>query len=173
MMLKAIETRYHGYRFRSRLEARWAVFFTALGLRWEYEAEGFDLDAGWYLPDFFLPDLNGGVWVEVKPDTNGPLNDQRWYELVHRSEKGLLLATGVPEIRIYSLLCPEDESSLGWGIIGPHWCDVCFNKKYLPPRNHDGVPRIFWQPGGIEDANCFDEVEAAKSARFEHGEVPA
>jgi len=26
-MIKAIETQYRGYRFRSRLEARWAVFF--------------------------------------------------------------------------------------------------------------------------------------------------
>jgi hypothetical protein len=26
-MIKAIETRYKGYRFRSRLEARWAVRF--------------------------------------------------------------------------------------------------------------------------------------------------
>jgi hypothetical protein len=28
--IKAIETSYKGYRFRSRLEARWAVFFDAL-----------------------------------------------------------------------------------------------------------------------------------------------
>jgi hypothetical protein len=27
MSAKAIETHYKGYRFRSRLEARWAVFF--------------------------------------------------------------------------------------------------------------------------------------------------
>lgn len=38
-----IETRYKGYRFRSRLEARWAVFFDVLGVRWEYEPEGYDL----------------------------------------------------------------------------------------------------------------------------------
>lgn len=51
--MKAIETRYKGYRFRSRLEARWAVFFDALGIKWEYEPEGYDLgEAGWYLPDF-------------------------------------------------------------------------------------------------------------------------
>lgn len=64
-MIKAIETRYKGYRFRSRLEARWAVFFDAMGLRWEYEPEGFDLgEAGWYLPDFYLPEFN--AWVEIK-----------------------------------------------------------------------------------------------------------
>lgn len=51
--MKAIETMYSGYRFRSRLEARWAVFFDALGIRYEYEPEGFVLDDGtWYLPDF-------------------------------------------------------------------------------------------------------------------------
>lgn len=63
--MKAIETHYKGYRFRSRLEARWAVFFDALQVKWEYEKEGFDLDeAGWYLPDFWLPELE--TWVEVK-----------------------------------------------------------------------------------------------------------
>ncbi len=63
--IKAIETKYKGYRFRSRLEARWAVFFDALEEPWEYEKEGFDLgEAGYYLPDFWLPRVN--AWVEVK-----------------------------------------------------------------------------------------------------------
>ena len=39
--IKAIETYYKGYRFRSRLEARWAVFFDAAGIKYEYEPEGF------------------------------------------------------------------------------------------------------------------------------------
>ena len=34
MSIKAIETRYNGYRFRSRTEARWAVFFDAFGIRY-------------------------------------------------------------------------------------------------------------------------------------------
>lgn len=51
--IKPIETFYKGYRFRSRLEARWAVFFDALGVKWEYEPEGFELPSGKrYLPDF-------------------------------------------------------------------------------------------------------------------------
>lgn len=66
-MIKAIETVYNGYRFRSRLEARWAVFFDALKIEYQYEPEGFDLDGRWYLPDFYLPEINGGLWVEIKP----------------------------------------------------------------------------------------------------------
>jgi len=72
--IKAIETQYKGYRFRSRLEARWAVFFDALGIEWEYEREGYDLgDAGWYLPDFWIEKIQcaGGdprsFHVEIKP----------------------------------------------------------------------------------------------------------
>ena len=33
----AVETFYKGYRFRSRLEARWAAFFDLCKWRWEYE----------------------------------------------------------------------------------------------------------------------------------------
>ena len=62
--MKAIETVYNGYRFRSRLEARWAVFFDALGVVYQYEPEGYDLNGVRYLPDFWLPQLN--CWVEVK-----------------------------------------------------------------------------------------------------------
>lgn len=66
MQIKAIETVYRGYRFRSRLEARWAVFFDTLHIDFDYEPEGYDLaEAGYYLPDFYLPDLR--LWVEVKP----------------------------------------------------------------------------------------------------------
>ena len=55
MEIKAIETIYNGYKFRSRLEARWAVFFDNAVIEYEYEPEGFDLGGVWYLPDFYLP----------------------------------------------------------------------------------------------------------------------
>src|SRR5690606_1394774 len=41
-----IQTEYRDCHFRSRLEARWAVLFDAMGLAWEYELEGFDLPSG-------------------------------------------------------------------------------------------------------------------------------
>src|SRR4051794_37068479 len=64
MEVRAIETTYKGYRFRSRLEARWAVFYDALGVPWEYEKQGFDLGGLLYLPDFWLPLQD--CWVECK-----------------------------------------------------------------------------------------------------------
>lgn len=63
--IKAIETEYKGYRFRSRSEARWAVFLDSLSLDWEYEIEGFVLrDGTHYLPDFYVRDW--GLWIEIK-----------------------------------------------------------------------------------------------------------
>ena len=70
--MKAIETEYKGYRFRSRLEARWAVFLDQLGINWEYEKEGIELSNGQrYLPDFWIPcpryhSTESGYWLEIK-----------------------------------------------------------------------------------------------------------
>jgi len=53
MDIQPIPTKYKGIEFRSRLEARWAVFFDTLEIRWEYEPECFDLGNGiYYTPDF-------------------------------------------------------------------------------------------------------------------------
>lgn len=76
--IKAIQTVYNGYKFRSRLEARWAVCFDHLGLRWEYETEGYELPTGWYLPDFFFPDFN--VFAEIKAEV--PDHDGREHKLL-------------------------------------------------------------------------------------------
>ncbi|MDX2708092.1 hypothetical protein PV350_35395 [Streptomyces sp. PA03-6a] len=66
MTIQPIETSYAGHRFRSRLEARWAVLFDALGITWEYEPQGYLVGPNRrpYLPDFWLP--REKLWVEVK-----------------------------------------------------------------------------------------------------------
>jgi len=73
--IKAIPTEYKGYQMRSRLEGRWAVFFDSLGIKWEYEAEGFDIDGTWYLPDFKVTtDYGYIIWYEVKPTDQSDLS---------------------------------------------------------------------------------------------------
>ncbi|MFE0726305.1 hypothetical protein ACFW4M_32760 [Streptomyces sp. NPDC058794] len=68
MSIRPIETSYAGHRFRSRLEARWAVFFDSLRIKWEYEPQGYAIGPEGhrrpYLPDFWLPKEK--LWVEVK-----------------------------------------------------------------------------------------------------------
>jgi hypothetical protein len=43
-MIKTIPTTYNGIKFRSRLEARWAVFFDSINIKYRYEFEGFELE---------------------------------------------------------------------------------------------------------------------------------
>jgi hypothetical protein len=76
--LRAIETEYRGYRFRSRAEARWAVFFDTAGVGYRYEADGFQMGRRRYLPDFFLPHLQ--AWVEIKgPEPTDEERQKAWW----------------------------------------------------------------------------------------------
>lgn len=94
-MIKAIETVYNGYRFRSRLEARWAVFFDTLGIEYRYEQEGFDLGAvGWYLPDFWLPRYN--MWIEVKPVQPSFIEAKKCRKLAEGLDNDVLILYGSP-----------------------------------------------------------------------------
>jgi hypothetical protein len=61
--VSAIPTLWRGIQFRSRLEARWAAFFTELKLPWEYEPT----DLEWYIPDFIINFKRRRLLVEIKP----------------------------------------------------------------------------------------------------------
>ena len=115
--IRAIETRYKGYRFRSRLEARWAVFFDTLGVRYEYEKEGFHLDGERYLPDFWLPfsfpasrrfeegtPPLAGNWLEIKPVPLSEREERLLQRLALGSRHNCLAFAGDPwpgEFMIY------------------------------------------------------------------------
>ena len=93
MALRAIETRYKGCRFRSRLEARWAVFFDSLEMPWVYEKEGFDLGDGvWYLPDFWLPKEE--CWFEVKGEYPLMPDLDKAYRLAVQSKQNVFVQYG-------------------------------------------------------------------------------
>jgi hypothetical protein len=103
--IKAIQTRYKGFNFRSRLEARWAVFFDNLGAKWEYEKDTYDLGkefGGYYLPDFWLPfvsmrgDKNDGVFVEIKGPSPTEIELRKCSMLSSITKKPVVLFVGVP-----------------------------------------------------------------------------
>jgi hypothetical protein len=106
--IKAIETNYAGCRFRSRLEARWAVFFDTLGIKWEYEKEGYKLaDGTCYLPDFWLPQVN--MWAEVKPDTPNEIEIQKARGLAAGTGFPVLLLDGLPRCTNFWGVHPPEE----------------------------------------------------------------
>lgn len=161
MQHRAIETRYKGYRFRSRLEARWAVFFDSLGLKWEYEPEGFELPSGRYLPDFYLgnrqPDgsFKYGPWLEVKGSPPTDTEVKRMCELCDATTCYGLIVAGLPDADQWLRVHKDgvvDDGTL------PQAPDCC-----MPLSEHLGTD---WR----EYAHAAAD---ARGARFEHGESGA
>ncbi len=187
--LRPIETSYAGCWFRSRLEARWAVFFDQLRIAWEYEPQGFRTSAGPYLPDFWLPTL--GKWVEVK----GSLTHANQLILHAAAQElpgtGVLMLGGVPQVRTgwrcwHHWLAHEP----GLGVHAPagsfrfdHGRGT-FDVQTGPPGVLIADPGAPNPSGWAFDAFVTDEppipgwgahqhvakaYRAARSARFEHG----
>lgn len=190
-MIKPIETRYKGYRFRSRLEARWAVFFDALGLHWEYEPESFELPNGQrYLPDFKVrypgraPNEVHYEWFEVKPDYR--ISDRDYSKLLQFAEHmdRIIVLDGPPAVGMY----PALELSKYIGRDGFETELAAFKDALseYPEKRHGYAlwcdrNRLWWD--GAEnyfspttDFGCYtvieDAVAAARGARFEFGETP-
>jgi len=184
-MITAIETEYKGYRFRSRLEARWAVFFDALGMKWEYEPQGFSLPSGLkYLPDFHIKgvDTNGDkfdFWCEVKGDTNLSQLDRKKIdefgvyinENPHGScQYGLLLLTGIPEPKTYESVGDHFPCFL-WSKRKRPWFDDGYKSLDEFHYYHDSYQDSYQTGNHIPPLlDLITACKAAKSARFEFGE---
>lgn len=182
--MKAIETKYNGYKFRSRLEARWAVFFDEMGIKYEYEPEGFELSDGTkYLPDFYLPE--SGSFFEVK----GIMNDKDMHKvLLFIDDSKKSVAVGYNDFSFQScdmygpdlFVLTEKESSLlcrcptcgkYWfmGNCGTYACQCCGAYDGDAPLRDclQGNPewRLDWSDKKFDDA-----LRKARQARFEYGE---
>lgn len=193
--IKAIETHYKGYHFRSRLEARWAVFFDALGIQWEYEHEGYDLDGEWYLPDFWLPDFSVGLdgsspsvhpygrsmFAEVKP-IGGDFSKAR--RLCEVTDIPVWLCEGSPCDGNYCVISqyassyeedvdPDPEGGLvevwGYPEVNGAVDDFGFkNGIYTVGTDQESMPeKRFERCSSIFIKEITKAVRAARSARFD------
>jgi hypothetical protein len=89
----ALPTVYNGIQYRSRIEARWAAFFTVLNINFQYEPKRFRLgDIGSYLPDFYLPDWH--TWVEIKSCDPEPIEIERILRLCKKTREHCLILGG-------------------------------------------------------------------------------
>jgi hypothetical protein len=190
-----IETAYAGHLFRSRLEARWAVFMDHLGVQWRYEPQGYVVGTGEdterYLPDFRLPEV--GVWVEVK----GAANERDLRVLTkaaHPVELGglehneagsgarILILSDVPyvdtgAIPLHQTMWWNSEraqveialSAWGLGKLVPFLTP--WAARTADPRLLTESPSL-WLGGGHFGSKVLEAYDAARTARFEWGQTP-
>ncbi len=180
--VKPIETKYNGYRFRSRLEARWAVFFSTAQISYEYELEGFSLPSGTaYLPDFYLPEFD--VYVEIKPSLRITLPElKKLCEFAFEGDKNLLLIVGTPtqeDMLLIQDVWNLDEIAADFGVEGrdEDVVDIFLNML----REHSSVTfggtplnkmkgwQLVYRNGGKYPLINY-ALSQAKEARFEFGE---
>jgi len=216
MTIQAIETRYAGHHFRSRLEARWAHFFKTLGIKWQYEPQGYLVGCNQrpYLPDFYLP--RERLWVEVKGSEDAL--DMDLLVAAATAHSGLpydadgtphpdpshagprLLVLGpIPEHRYINVQPVHAVLSFWKGDIlqTSAWFDAdgsINHEDAAGGRVGSDAPEVFWDTRGSEwgaltgtgslifdgdtrptdvQRRVADAYQAARSARFEHGETPA
>ena len=144
--MKAIETRYNGHRFRSRTEARWAVFLDALNVKYEYESEGYELrDGQRYLPDFYLP--NEACFVEIK---GAEPTVEEWIkagELAFSTQKFVNVLIGQPgrhQVRVIRPSKRVSDPALAWLDLAPEpdlLRLVLYEMKRRGYAVDDGIPR--------------------------------
>lgn len=171
-MIAAIETRYGGALYRSRAEARWAVFFDLAGIPFQYEAEGFALGSGAYLPDFWLPAF--GAFLEIKGVEPSLVERRKCAELAVARECDALLAVGAPDERFGLRWFDRDGERPGLYVLAQDRLAACGfwlisdndEARHLGPNLTTDRPRGPMFSGVIEQA-----YEGARSVRFERGQA--
>lgn len=195
-----ISTEYKGYKFRSRLEVRWAVFFDACGVDWEYEPEGFNLGDGlYYLPDFLLHGLegrcSGNLYVEVKRQMTDKDAQKIWRFCGYgpeytgligkKSNTGVLVVGRIPDGEDMGGICSYIDA-VGYESECHGECrwPAFFNFETIdgdwyaahPGVNTHGRFELFGNDSGclafMDDEVTFSAYLQARQARFEHGEKP-
>jgi len=184
MEIRAIDTEYDGILFRSRLEARWAIFLDAMRIDWCYEHEGYHTEFGPYLPDFWLPSWQTFLEIKQGPPTKTEISKGK--SLASNSGYAFILASSTPSSHKLYVYC-QDATDGSAGIFEEKnarfaLCDrdgsLCIDSK------NEISSRIFMLLNW--DHCCFMRltrdtrqgerleraIQKAMQARFEHGQTP-
>lgn len=175
---RGLPASYGGTLFRSHLEARWAIFFDALDIKWEYEPQGFKVgDDITYLPDFVAFTALGTLWIEVKPSWDADLTGvERWRAFAHSrpqpSRAALLI--GAPSTEAEHVMVAGDDTAddpmrAGWEdgdqawrpcVAGYHF-DLAYGHESRYGTLDDGCPQY-------HGADGRDRIEKAVKAALSH-----
>jgi hypothetical protein len=165
--IKALETPYRGITYRSRTEARWAVYLDELRIAYEYEPEGMDLGGEWYLPDFWLP--VPGVWLEVKGVAPNEREVRLAGALSRMSRCPVLIAVGAPSVagefnirafengrHTYDVAFAGDDQNL----FVSSWCQNFMLTIRGSPEDLGGAPYPITDAARLAAANRFGVHES-------------
>ena len=194
--IQAIETLYRGYRCRSRLEARWLYFLDLIGMKYEYEPQGFHVNDIYYLPDIYIPAYS--TFIEVK--NTSVYEDKNERDKARMKMEAIcgacvycagIIVYGDPLTDLcesYCFLSNEMCGGVDWAPVSFEYirddkasgAGICYNGEVLM-RTYAGT--MMYE--GFEDISTSNYAYVpdlkdlmlkaklrARGARFEHGENP-
>lgn len=178
--IKPIETYYNGYRFRSRLEARWAVFFRAVDLEYQYEPEGFEMDGIRYLPDFYIPSIDR--WFEIKGKALSVPEIKKCEEFCLRKDNygiKFSIVIGPPQPFQLNFEEPGYEPAFGIEEYVWQWPSERFPENYriscgklVDEEYYSRFGLGIWVVPDADPSQVLEACKRAREARFEFGEMP-
>jgi hypothetical protein len=170
------------------LEARWAVFFDVLRIRWDYEPEGYVINGTPYLPDFKLLHPNDeSTFVEVKGadvDMFEGKHVQLARGLADQTGSPVILLTGIPTLRLFNCFTRgldegafkavyfDDHTPKRYQVADEYWfqqTELCEDTGAQIFGGHMRTERAARKSFGLGVLNA---IASARAARFEHGESP-
>lgn len=158
-MISPIETIYKGRRFRSRLEARWAIFFDAIDIGWEYETEGFQIGDTKYLTDFKLLSFGSkavDLFVEIKPRKPSLEEIKKCYEVAVGTNTNMLLICGTPGLVEFSSLGSDWNLKTGYVALYFPARTILGGEETSTPFSHWAESNRFTVFQAGPDGNCLD-----------------
>lgn len=188
---------YRGIRFRSKLEARWAVFFDLCGAEWEYEPD-VSVPGVYYQPDFLVKDVLsihgfcgddnpaipviGNLFVEVK----GRMSSEDAEKVEKFSEEhSILVVTDFPKGKAWSDLF---RSAMDGVNRKKHKVNLQYNFDTVDGDAFELMPAVATRNGipfmALVGADSNYERWAdhkateraysiARNAKFDHGQAPS
>lgn len=165
MNIKPLPTQYDGYRFRSRLEARWYIAIKMMGMHPSYEYEGFDLGGIAYLPDFYIPRVGLGpvitkLFIEIKPE---PEDDLTKYIRLSKSTPVIILnSSDVCSFGASWQYCYQGKSSRYLRLIKCHKCKLV---NFLPEM-YSHCPGCHQFIATVPNSEVHNAIKYARGYRF-------
>jgi hypothetical protein len=132
MDIEAIETTYNHIVYRSRLEARWVIFWDTLNVKYEYEPRKFDFGEIKYIPDFWLPEIE--KWVEIKGQVPMEMEIKKAQLLVKETHQDIVILSSLFRFETFA-------------------CNYCKNYHYVEMPSGVGITYLRGDTGTMRRLN--------------------
>lgn len=166
--MKALPSIFRGVTYRSRVEARWAIFLHELGVKAQWEPDGFDLGGVPYMPDFYV--IAWDIYIEVKGAVPTGAERHKCQLLAEASGKPVLLAIGDPATGLgewFTPGFPHDEIPTGNARIAKcRKCERTVVALSYGPAGDDGYGWHNLDGECVKKPNCTDK-EPVSSTHLE------